>query len=146
MQKSHVIKSLVLAVSLVLAGDGAANFAKSGVAQADSDSSGGGGEIRNTVRLTSTGVRPNAAGRGRTRDRGNRGQRIDFELTGLNPNAPYRFVADDVELGTRTSNANGAMEANFRDGAVPDELKPVRDVARLEVYTGAGDLALFGDL
>jgi hypothetical protein len=138
MRNSRVIKILFLAGTLALAGYGMTSSQKSGVAQADD-------EIRTRARLTSTGVRPNAAGTTETRSRSDR-QRIDFEITGLNANAPYRFVADGITLGTRNASAVGSMDVSFRDGQIPADLRPVSDIARLEVFTGADQLALFADL
>lgn len=138
MRKSRVVKILFFAIFLTLLVDGVTNSRTTGVALADD-------EIRTKVRLISTGVRPNAAGDAETRSRSDR-QRIDFEITGLNPNAPYRFVADGITLGTRNADANGSMDVSFRDSAIPDDLKPVSDIARLEVFTGADQLALFADL
>jgi len=140
MLKSRVIKILVLALPLALL-DGAAHVGTTGVAMAD-----GGGEIRATATLVGTGVRPNGAGRVRTRDRGNQLQRIDFDITGLNANAPYVFVADGVTLGTRTASAVGSMDVTFRDGGVPNDVKPVSEISRFEVFTGTGALALFADM
>jgi hypothetical protein len=131
---------MLLALPLALVG-GAAHIGTTGVAMAD-----GGGEIRTTARLVSTGIRPNAAGIARTRDRGSSLQRIDFEITGLNANAPYVFVADGVTLGTRNASAVGSMDVSFRDGQVPAAVKPVSDISRLEVFTGTGALALFADM
>jgi hypothetical protein len=140
MRKSRVIKILFFTLFLALLMDGVTTTGTSGVALAD-----GGDEVRTTARLVSTGVRPNAAGTARTRSRSDR-QRIDFEINGLNANAPYRFVADGITLGTRTASATGRMDVSFRDGGIPDDLKPVSEISRLEVFTGADQLALFADL
>src|SRR5262245_33401489 len=139
MRKSRAMKVVSVLFFAMMVDSGSVAFA-------EDSGGGGGGEIRRQCRLQLTGVRPNASGRGRTRDRGAARQRIDFEIRGLNANANYIFVADDVTIGTRQADANGFMEPEFQNAQVPDSLKPVRNVRRLEVYTGAMVLALFCDL
>src|SRR5262245_8455558 len=121
MRKSQAMKIVSVLFFAMMVDTGSAALAEDG-------GGGGGGEIGHECQLQITGVRPNASGRGRTRDGGSSRQRIDFEVRGLNANANYIFVADDVTLGTRKSDANGFMEPEFQNAQVPNSLKPVRNV------------------
>ena len=142
MRKSQAMKVVSVLFFAMMVDTGSVAVADGG----DDGGGGGGGEIRRECPLQLTGVRPNASGRGRTRDEGSSRQEIDFEIRGLNANANYIFVADDVTLGTRKSDANGFMEPEFQNAQIPSSLKPVSNVKRLEVYTGARVLALFCNL
>jgi hypothetical protein len=92
---------------------------------------------------------PEAEGRARARASGGREQ-LEIEARGLNPGARYMIFVDGFNLGSFNADSSGRLRQSWSSAPepeklpLPDRLRPVGNIRRVEVANPSATVVLSG--